>query len=84
MADIGFVLHDFKAFYLIVAVDARNHNIGAGRLVQIDILAKTLGSTFFEGLALSKLIVTLNLVYLHLRKAHGNLTALTAIFALKI
>ena len=84
LAAVRFMLHNLQPFYFLMAVDTWNHNVGAGCLVQINFLPKALCATFFEGLALYGLIVTRDIVLLHLSVGHCETTAEIYVFALEL
>ena len=55
LALVLLVLHDAQALHLLVAVDARDHYVRAGCLVQIYVLPERLCLALGEGLALHRL-----------------------------
>ena len=67
-----------------MTVDTRNHNVGAGCLVQVDFFSKTLRAAFIESLALNWLIVAEIVVDLSLIVAQRHQTAEVNILALKL
>ena len=55
---VRFVFHDADARYLYVTVDAGDHDVWAGSLMQVDVLAEALRAARVERLALDGLVLT--------------------------
>ena len=78
------VIHDGDAFDLLVAVDARDHDVGASSLVQVNVFPECLGAALVKGLALNGLVVAELIMRLHLGVAELHLTSKVAILALEL
>lgn len=69
------VLHNVYSCHFLVAVDAGHEDVGAGRLMQFNFLAQTLGLALVEGLTLDWLEIAHVVVRLHFHVAQGHWTA---------
>jgi hypothetical protein len=78
------VLHDGDAFDHFVAVDAGHHDVGAGSLVQINVLTQRLRLALIERLAFHRLIVAVSIVGLHLRVTQCHWTSERLVLALEL
>lgn len=78
------MLHYRHPLHFLVAVDAGNHDVGAGCLVQVNLLPQALGSTLVERLALDWLEVAESIMRLHLYVAKCHWAAQVLVLALEL
>ena len=84
LAIVRLVLHDADALDFLVAVDAGDHDVGAGGLMQIYILPQRLRLALIERLAFDWLVVTELVMSLHFGVAESYRAPERFILALEL
>ncbi len=78
------VVHNVKSLYFLVAVNARDHYIGTGCLMQIYIFPECLSFTFGKRLALNRLKIALLVMTLHHIIAQRQITSKVLVLAVEL